>query len=141
MASPVSLREVIDSDIAIFFEHQRDPAAVEMAAFPAGDKQAHEEHWIKIRNQEGLATWTILAGDEVAGNIGCWRQNDRRLIGYWIGRDHWGKGIATSALAQCSNSSQSAHSMLTMSRATSGQSGSLRNAVSKLNPRARPKTA
>jgi RimJ/RimL family protein N-acetyltransferase len=100
MASPVSLREVVDSDIAIFFEHQRDPASVEMAAFPARDKQAHEEHWSKIRNQEGVVTRTILAGDEVAGNIGCWKQNDMRLIGYWIGRGHWGKGIATSALTQ-----------------------------------------
>ena len=23
---------------------------------------------------------------------------DRRLIGYWVGREHWGRGIATAAL-------------------------------------------
>ena len=32
--SRVVLRELVDSDLPIFFEHQRDPEAVRMAAFP-----------------------------------------------------------------------------------------------------------
>jgi RimJ/RimL family protein N-acetyltransferase len=100
MGSLVSLREVTDADVEIFYEHQRDPAAVEMAAFPARDKQAHMQHWAKIRTDATVVTRTIQYGDEVAGNIGSWIQDDKRLLGYWIGRDYWGRGIATSALAQ-----------------------------------------
>jgi|SRR5918995_496584 RimJ/RimL family protein N-acetyltransferase len=100
MGLSVSLREVTDTDVDVFFEHQRDPEANEMAAFPARGKEAHEQHWAKILNDPTVVSRTIVVGHEVAGNIGSWLQGDMRLIGYWIGRDHWGKGIATSALAQ-----------------------------------------
>ena len=38
-------------------------------------------------------------GDCVAGNVGCWTQNGQRLVGYWIGKEHWGKGVATQMLS------------------------------------------
>ena len=100
MEPKASLREVTDADVETFYDHQRDPAAVEMAAFPARDKDPHRQHWAKIRADDTVVTKTILFGDEVAGNIGSWVQEDKRLIGYWIGREFWGKGIATSALQQ-----------------------------------------
>jgi RimJ/RimL family protein N-acetyltransferase len=96
----VSLREVTDEDVEIFYDYQRDPIAVEMAAFPAREKEAHLQHWAKIQADESTVNRTILFGDEVVGNIGSWVQDDKRLIGYWIGREHWGKGVATSALRQ-----------------------------------------
>jgi len=100
MGSGVSLREVTDADIEVFYEFQRDPESVEMAAFPARDKEAHAQHWAKIRADETVVMRTILFGDEVAGNIGSWVQYGKRLIGYWIGREYWGRGIATSGLQQ-----------------------------------------
>jgi RimJ/RimL family protein N-acetyltransferase len=36
----------------------------------------------------------------VAGNIGCWEQDGRLLVGYWVGREFWGRGLATAALAE-----------------------------------------
>ena len=35
----------------------------------------------------------------VTGNIGSWIAEDRQLIGYWVGREFWGRGVATAALA------------------------------------------
>ena len=35
---------------------------------------------------------------ETAGNLGSWNGEEGRLVGYWIGREHWGKGFATTAL-------------------------------------------
>jgi RimJ/RimL family protein N-acetyltransferase len=29
----------------------------------------------------------------------CWGPPDDRAVGYWIGREYWGKGVATRALA------------------------------------------
>lgn len=100
MEPAVTLRAVTDEDVDVFFEHQRDPVAVEMAAFPARDRAAHDRHWAKIRTDEDVGLRTIDFGNEVAGNIGSWVDDGMRLIGYWIGREHWGKGIASSALAQ-----------------------------------------
>ena len=41
-----------------------------------------------------------MADGTVAGNIASWEQDGQRLLGYWVGREHWGRGVATQALAQ-----------------------------------------
>ena len=71
-----------------------------MAAFPARDRESHLAHWNKILKDSGCITRTIVASGQVAGNIGSWVQDEQREIGYWIGKAHWGRGVATSALEQ-----------------------------------------
>ena len=39
-----------------------------------------------------------MADDEVVGDIVSWLDSGGREVGYWIGREHWGKGFATAAL-------------------------------------------
>jgi RimJ/RimL family protein N-acetyltransferase len=41
---------------------------------------------------------TILLDGEVVGNMLSWEQSGDTLVGYWVGREHWGMGIATRAL-------------------------------------------
>jgi RimJ/RimL family protein N-acetyltransferase len=43
---------------------------------------------------------TILFNGDVAGNIVCFEQLGEREVGYWLGKEYWGKGIATTALIQ-----------------------------------------
>jgi RimJ/RimL family protein N-acetyltransferase len=98
--SPIHLREVIEADLPIFFEQQLDPVATQMAAFPSRrDRQVFMAHWLKIMGEATGITRTILFDGQVAGNIVSWAQSDQREVGYWIGREYWGKGIATAALA------------------------------------------
>jgi RimJ/RimL family protein N-acetyltransferase len=94
----VLLRDVQANDLPIFFEHQLDPDAIEMAAFPARDRDAHMAHWAKILADETVATKTIVSDGEVVGNVVSWVKGDRRVIGYWVGKAHWGKGVATEAV-------------------------------------------
>src|SRR5207247_11411669 len=42
----------------------------------------------------------ILADGTVAGNVVYWEAAGEPNIGYWLGKTHWGKGIASAALAQ-----------------------------------------
>ena len=98
----VLLREVEASDLDVLFEQQLDPEANRMAAFTAptpADRHAFDARWRRIR--EGLVR-TIVADGEIAGSIFRWR--DPALPGpevsYWLGREHWGKGIATAALGR-----------------------------------------
>src|SRR3954447_16816792 len=100
LSPAVSLRSVEDHDIDVFFDHQADPQAVEMAAFPARDKAEFAEHWAKVRADETLVARTIVADGMVSGNIGSWRDNGQQLLGYWLGRESWGRGVATQALAR-----------------------------------------
>jgi RimJ/RimL family protein N-acetyltransferase len=100
MAS-VLLREVVKSDLPVFFEHQREPEANRMAAFPARDREAFDAHWKnKVLGAPGVVVRTIVGDGEVAGNVVSWESEDERLVGYWIGREFWGQGIATEALRQ-----------------------------------------
>ena len=96
----VSLRDVSDDDLPIFYEYQLDPDATRMAAFPARDWDAHMAHWHKILRHETVVARTILVAGQVAGNIVSWEQGGEREVGYWIGRHYWGQGAATTALSQ-----------------------------------------
>ena len=99
MPTTILLRVVIAGDLPIFFEQQLDPVANQMAAFPARDHEAFMAHWAKIVADESNILQTILYGDQVAGNIVSWEHDGEREVGYWLGREFWGKGIATQALS------------------------------------------
>lgn len=94
------LRAVIDEDVEVFFRHQAEPEASEMAAFAARDRSAHLEHWRKTRAEPSTILRTIESAGVVVGNIVSWVEDGVREVGYWVGRDYWGQGIATTALAE-----------------------------------------
>jgi RimJ/RimL family protein N-acetyltransferase len=100
MTKQILLRDVTESDLPIFFEHQLDPQANQMAAFPPREKEAFTSHWMKILSNEDVTKQTILVDGEVVGNIVSFEQFGHREIGYWIDRKFWGNGIATSALKE-----------------------------------------
>ncbi|MBK9208205.1 MAG: GNAT family N-acetyltransferase [Anaerolineales bacterium] len=96
----VTLRAVAEADLPIFYEQQLVPEATQMAAFPSRPREAFMAHWSKIMvNKNGIIK-TILFDGHVAGNILSWEQSDKWEIGYWLGKEFWGKGIATKALAE-----------------------------------------
>jgi RimJ/RimL family protein N-acetyltransferase len=99
MTNEVRLRTVEDGDLPVFFAHQLDPEATRLAAFPSRDHDAFMAHWAKIRaTPEETITRTILCHGRVAGHLGSWVQAGQREVGYWLGREFWGRGIASAAL-------------------------------------------
>jgi RimJ/RimL family protein N-acetyltransferase len=96
----VSLRDVVAVDLDAFFEHQSDPDAARMAAVPARDRDAFVAHWAMVLGNQAVTKKTVLVDGDVAGNVVSWKQDGKRLVGYWIGRAYWGRGVATSALSQ-----------------------------------------
>jgi len=95
----IQLRYVIETDLPVFFEQQLDPLANEMAAFPARDHEHFVAHWKKIMGDRSVILKTILYDGQIAGNLVSWEQSSQREVGYWLGRDYWGKGVATKALS------------------------------------------
>jgi len=94
------LRDVVEADLPVFYDYERDPEASAMAAFPSRSRDAFMAHWARTLANDSALTWTIVGDGEVAGNIGCWVADGRRLVGYWIGQEFWGRGLATEALAE-----------------------------------------
>jgi len=94
---------VTEADLSVLFEHQMDPEANRMAAFPARNREAFAAHWRQVLDDGAVVKKTILFDGRVAGNIVSFEQLGRTLVGYWIGKEYWGKGIATRALSEFLN--------------------------------------
>ncbi len=97
----ITIREVESSDLETFYEHQLDPEAIRMAAFVSKDrkdKAAFDAHWRKILNASQNTNRTIVADGQVAGYIACYPQGENIEVTYWLGREFWGRGLATQAL-------------------------------------------
>ena len=92
------LREVEDADLPILYAHQADPVGAEMAAFPSRDEPTFMAHWAKIRVDPANITRAVVVDGEVVGNVASFPIEGKREVGYWIGREHWGRGYATAAV-------------------------------------------
>src|SRR4051794_40659638 len=88
------LRDLTEDDLPVLFEHQRDPEANRMADFPARTWDAFMAHWRQmVLPDERVGKQAIVVGDQLVGNVGSWDQDGRRLVGYWLGRPFWGRGL------------------------------------------------
>lgn len=94
----LDIRTVVEDDLPAFFEHQRDPVAVRMAAFPSRDADAFRRHWERILADPTVVARTIVVDGRVAGNVVSFVRDGVREVGYWIDRGAWGRGVATAAL-------------------------------------------
>ena len=98
MGSEISLRDITKSDLEILYQQQLDREAVCMAAFPARDYDAFIKRWRKNIANESTILQVVIYQGAVAGNIASWKDSGERKVGYWFGKEYWGKGIATAGL-------------------------------------------
>jgi len=94
----VALREVEDDDLPVFYDNQRDSASTWMADVPHRESDEFYAHWAKIRVDPSIVLRTVVVDGVVAGNAVSFVRDGTREIGYWLGRQHWGRGIASAAV-------------------------------------------
>ena len=57
-------------------------------------------HWTtKILGDSSVLVQTVTVDGAPAGNVVAWWEEGQRFIGYWLGQEHWGRGIGFRALA------------------------------------------
>jgi RimJ/RimL family protein N-acetyltransferase len=101
MKDELLLRDVVSDDLPIFFEQEQDAQANFMAAFTAKDPSDHAAfmaHWQKILANETVIIKTILCNQQVAGSVSSYEDEGEPEVTYWLGKEYWGRGIATWAL-------------------------------------------
>jgi len=98
MTDCIRLRAVIETDLPELFAHQNDPQANQMAQFPARGLSDFLAHWQRLLADDHVLKRAVVCHDKLAGYLLCFRRDERHLIGYWIGRRFWGRGVATAAV-------------------------------------------
>jgi len=112
---PINLRSVEPRDLPMLFEFQLDPESNRMAGTKPRSEASFQAIWGKILNDPAVMARVIVGGGDggdgdrsgggggggatVVGSISCFKQDGCDEVGYWIAREHWGKGIASQALA------------------------------------------
>jgi RimJ/RimL family protein N-acetyltransferase len=102
LVTETTLRDVQDSDLPIFWEQLSDPVLQQMAAVTRKyhyDRGHFDRHWARVRSDSEVLVQTILADGVVAGHAAAFGPPSEREVTYVVGRRHWGRGIATTALA------------------------------------------
>lgn len=112
----VRLREARREDVPRFFEHQTDPEGMWMVGSVRAnhlDRDAFIARWDGFLANNTLINRAIILTDHagceiIAGSIACFERvpDPSRPctifpgpeIGYWLGREHRGKGIASEAV-------------------------------------------
>jgi RimJ/RimL family protein N-acetyltransferase len=99
MSDDVRLRAVAEADLEVFLEQEHDPEAVRLSKFPPREREAFMTHWAtRILGDPTVLVRAVTVDGEIAGNIVSWWEQERRFIGYWLGRPYWGRGIGSTAL-------------------------------------------
>lgn len=97
----IQLRDVLASDLPLFFQNQLDPDANHMAAFTASDpadRAAFDTRWARILADDGTYIQTITFGGQAIGHVFSYQQAGATEVSYWIAREYWGQGLASLAL-------------------------------------------
>jgi RimJ/RimL family protein N-acetyltransferase len=69
-----------------------------MAATIPLSAAAFDSRWAANLQDPSITAKAILVDGVLAGNIVCFPRDGQAHVGYWISREHWGKGVATQAL-------------------------------------------
>lgn len=98
MNHAVSIRNVERDDLPRIYEFQIDPESNRIAVTIPRSAYGFGAHWENALRDPNVTAKAILVGDELVGCISCFKMDGLDSVGYWLGREFWGRGIASRAL-------------------------------------------
>ncbi|PKF73855.1 GNAT family N-acetyltransferase [Chryseobacterium sp. PMSZPI] len=97
----IQLRPTTVEDLDLLFQFQLDQEGRHLAAFTSKDtvnKETYLAKYTKLLNDPTVNNQTIIADSMIAGSIAKFVMMGDTEITYWIDKEFWGKGVASSAL-------------------------------------------
>lgn len=102
----IRLRPTAPADLPALFELQSDPESNEMAGTKPRTREVFFAAWERNFADPGVNSRVIEVENpnpdgkfEIVGTIARFQAEGHDSVGYWIARRHWGKRIASRALA------------------------------------------
>ncbi len=99
----ISLRPTEIADLEILFKFQLDKESGYLAAFmpkDPTDKSAYINKHKKLLTDPTVNNQTIILNNTIVGSVGKFILDGHAEITYWIDRNYWGQGIASTALKE-----------------------------------------
>jgi RimJ/RimL family protein N-acetyltransferase len=93
------LRPIGPEDLHALFEFQSDPESNQMAGTKPRSREVFLATWQGHFANPKINARVIEVGGEIVGSLACFEAEERDCVGYWLARAHWGRGIASRALA------------------------------------------
>jgi RimJ/RimL family protein N-acetyltransferase len=107
MAAPqqpaIRLRRTTSADLPALHAFELDESSNALAGTKPRDWTTFQARWAEIlADPDGRATGVtprvIVDGAEVVGAVNISPSDGKDSLGYWIAREHWGRGIASRAV-------------------------------------------
>ena len=100
----IALRRPTAADLRTLHGWELDPESNAIAGTKPRDWQTFEARWREILadpdgTRTGVTPRVILADGAVVGLVNISPHEGMSSIGYWLDRNHWGRGIASRAVA------------------------------------------
>lgn len=100
----ITLRRTARADLVLLHGFELDGASNELAGARPRDWETFRARWEQIlADPDGRATGVtprvVCVDGVVVGSVNIAPDRGGDSIGYWIAREHWGRGIATAAVA------------------------------------------
>ena len=96
--SHVCLRDIKQDDLPRMFEFNLDPDANRLAGTVPRSADAFRAHWANVLADRNVVAKAISVAGVLAGYISCFKLDGFDVVGYWVSKDFWGKGIASRGL-------------------------------------------
>jgi RimJ/RimL family protein N-acetyltransferase len=94
----IRIRNVGPDDLPLMFRMQSDTESNRMAVTIPRSPEVFESHWADALGDPSVTAKVILLDGVLAGYVSHFQCDGQANVGYWISREHWGRGIATRAL-------------------------------------------
>lgn len=97
----ITLRPTTVQDLETLFTFQLDNDAIYLAAFTPKDptdKTAYIDKYSKLLDDPTVNNQTILLDNKIVGSMAKFVMFGKNELTYWIDKQFWGKGIATTTL-------------------------------------------
>jgi RimJ/RimL family protein N-acetyltransferase len=102
IVSSLRLRPIVHSDLSALYDFQCDSESNTMAGTKARTREAYFAAWERNLADPGINSRVIELdgphGPTIVGSISRFQADGHDAVGYWIGRQFWGKGIASRAV-------------------------------------------
>ncbi len=104
----ISLRRMTVADLPALYQQQLDAESNVMAGTKPFTEEVYFPRLERILADANVIPMVIVERDRVdgggedeaiLGTISCFQREGQDMVGYWIDRAHWGRGIASQALA------------------------------------------